>query len=206
METEKVKVKIIRLAAISAATWCVAASSFAATAVPNGWYLEGNLGTSRTSNVSYGPGSSISSAGTGLNINAGYKYNPFVANEIGYTRYAQAKINNAAGAQAARNTHYAIDIAGKGILPLMNTGAEFFAKLGVSLVRSQITVTDANAASSISGLQVGNHSASSLYLGAGLDYSISPSLPVIFQWQRSAGDNRTGALDLYSLGVAYVFG
>lgn len=200
--------KGIRL--ISLAIACIALGSaslvFAAVSVPSGWYVEGNIGTTRVSNVTYSPGASVTSAGLGGNIDAGYKFIPYFATEIGYSKYADAKIKNPAGTQGATAKNTALDITAKGILPIVNTSVQFFAKLGLAYARSDVSISDATAASTMPGLQTGTHKTASAYLGAGLDYSISPNFPVNFQWQRAQGDNRTGALDLYSVGLAYIFG
>ena len=76
-------------------------------------------------------------------------------------------------------------------MPIVDSGFEVFAKLGVSWLQAQVSGQD--------------HTANGLFLGFGGDYSVSPNVPVSVQWTRMNGDGRTGNLDFYSVGVAYIF-
>lgn len=175
--------------------------AWAIMSVPNGWYAEGNVGTSRLSNKTY-PGSA-SKSGLSGNLNVGYKLMPFAGIEIGYTYYSSTTIK-ASGVKAGTDKHYSYDIAAKGILPFSNTGFELFAKLGAARSSSQLRVNNATAAASV-GLAASTHSAVGYYMGLGGQYYFMPEFALVAQWQRAVGDSKTGTLDLYSAGLSFLF-
>lgn len=181
----------------------VASSAFAVMSVPYGWYIEGNIGSTHLSNASF-PGSS-SSSGVGGNANVGYKFMPYFATELGYTRYANTSIKNGAGTQVATDKFYSYDLAGKGILPVANSGFELFAKIGAQRLNSKISVSNSAGAVAL-GIGSSNHSVTGIYLGIGADYAVLPELALVAQWQRAQGNNSTGNMDLISAGINFIFG
>ena len=197
-------IKIIGLVVVAVSTFSFASTALAVVPFPSGWYIQGNAGVTKVSGTSYGAGASTTSNGPSINLIAGYKYNPFFAGEVGYTKYTDVKIKNSARTQAGTNKVVSADIAGVGILPIGVTGFELFAKLGVSLLRSKVSISDADAASTVN-ISSGTHNVSNVFIGAGFDYSFCANIPINFQWQRARGDQRSGDLDLYSVGVAYIF-
>lgn len=197
--------KGIKLIALTIASFSFSTSAMSGILLPTAWYLEGNVGISKPSSVDYGTGSSATTTGPGFSVIGGYKFMPFFAAEVGYTKYADAKIKNSSDVEAGKDKHYALDIAGKGILPITNTCVSLFAKLGVSQIRSSVSISNQAAASSI-GLSSGSHKATGVYIGTGADYSVTPNFPINIQWARSVGSSTTGNLDLYSIGIAYLFG
>lgn len=170
-----------------------------------GWYLEGNLGVSKIGNVSYAPNTAITSSGLGWNINGGYKFMPYFAAEIGYTSYAKGTINFN-GSKVGKDQAQSYDLVGKAILPIQDTGGELFAKLGAARAKSHVTVTNASLlAGSGETLNTGQHNSTDLYFGVGADYSFIPNAAVNLQWNRVDGNSSTGNLDLFSLGLSYLF-
>ncbi len=174
--------------------------------VPSGWYGEINFGQSKVSNVSYATNSDISSSGLGTNINIGYKFIPYFAGEIGYTKYANstAKVN---GTRVAKDVHYSYDAAVKAILPIADSGVDLFAKLGV--VRLQSKVSEENSGFVVANgivVNTGSHAATGYYYGLGAAYTFWQSVAVNGQWQRATGNSKTGNYDLYSLGLGWTFG
>jgi len=177
----------------------------ATAALPFGWYVEGNVGTSRSSSVSYGPRTSTSDNGFGWNLIGGYKFIPYFGAEVGYTNYADvyAKFN---GTKVAEDSHYSLDIAGKGILPVGDSGVEAFAKFGIARARSHVTIQNSATVSANNlMLDIGTHTATSYFFGLGADYAFLPNVLAALQWQRVKGDSTTGILDLYSIGLNYIF-
>jgi len=177
----------------------------ATASMPVGWYVEGNIGTSRSSGVSYAANTSTSNNGLGWNLNLGYKFIPYFGAELGYTKYSDA-YGKYQGTSVADDSHYALDIAGKGIFPLSDSGAELFAKFGLARAHSHVTEQNASFVNS-HGLVIntGSHSASSYYIGLGAEYAFMPNMLVNVQWARAKGDSHTGRLDLYSVGLGYMF-
>ena len=185
----------------------IAALSFAMPAlavmsVPYGWYLEANGGSTQLSNKSY-PGNA-STSGIGGSAALGYKFMPYFSTEVGYSLYATTSVKNGAGTKAGSDRHYSYDLAFKGILPAYATGLEAFAKLGVGRNVSSQTVQNSAAAAAL-GYGSSSHSASGLYLAAGAQYYFIPEMAVVAQWARQVGNSNTGNLDLYSLGLSFIF-
>lgn len=169
--------------------------------VPDGWYIEANVGSTNISNVSFG--GSTSSSGPGGNINIGYKFMPYFTGELGYTRYANTTVKDQFGNRAATVKFYSYGIWAKGILPVYGSGFELFAKIGVQRMNAHVSLSNSTAAANI-GLGSGQHSTTGVYLGAGAQYYFIPELAVVLQWQRAQGNSATGTADLYSLGLSFI--
>lgn len=196
-------IKIKTLAVLCAVGMSTGAQAAEGPLVPEGWYVEGNLGVTKTGGVSYGTGTSVSSTGAGFNINGGYKFMPYFATELGYTKYADANVKNAAGGQALTVKHYAFNLAGKGMIPI---GCfDVFAKIGAAVIKTQTNINNASAAAAIGPVSTGTNNKTGFYLGAGVDYAFHPNIPISLQWNRAAGGNSVGYVDLISIGIAYIF-
>jgi opacity protein-like surface antigen len=176
-------------------------TAMATIALPTGWYVEGNAGVTREYSVSYGPGVSNSSNGFSWNANMGYKFMPFFATEAGFTRYADG-VGKYMGVKVADDSHYSLDITGKLILPVAETGLALFGKLGVAWLHSDVNLQNSGGGTSV---RTGSRTGTGFYLGAGAEYSWLPNLAFNLQWQRAKGNQSTGTLDLYSGGVSYLF-
>lgn len=199
MQGNKILLAVVSgLAAISITVPALAQTMSA----PSGWYLELNGGSSHISNTDY-PGSS-SSSGIGGNGNVGYKFMPYFAAEIGYTKYANSSIKAGDGTKAANVTHYSYDIAARGILPISDSGVEAFGKLGAQHISSHISLVNNAAANSI-GLGGSSHTSTGLYIGLGGQMYFSPEFAGVVQWQRAQGSSGTGTEDLYSIGISFIF-
>jgi len=191
---------------LSALIGGIAALSMAAPALavmsnPNGWFLEGNIGSTKLSNKSYN--GSSSSSGVGYNGNLGYKFMPYFAAEAGYFRYADTKITSN-GTTAGTDKHYSWDIAFRGILPAADTGFEAFAKVGAERISSHTTIQNSTTAANI-GINSGSHSNTGLFVGGGVQYYVMPELAGVVQWQRAYGNSSTGTMDLISGGISFMF-
>lgn len=198
--------KQITLAAISILSAGVMTSAMAVAPLPMGWYVDANVGTAKVTNASYASGSSFSNSGVGWNLNVGYKFTPFFAAEAGYTNYANStsKVN---GVKIATATYYTYDAAGKGILPIGDTGAELFAKLGIAHLNSNVKAENSSYATA-NGIAVstGTSNVNGYYYALGAAYYFIPALAGNIQWQRAKGNSKTGNLALTSLGISYLFG
>lgn len=193
------------LAALGLVATCAMTSVFAAIPVPSGWYLEGNVGSSSVHNGKYVNGGSTSGSGLGWNVNAGFRFMPFFGAEIGYTKYADTD-GKILGQKVAKTNSYSYDIAGKGILPISDTGAELFAKLGVVRINSHVKQTnDAFVAANSIVVNSGTHTSTNLLMGVGVEYAFLSNLMANIQWQRAKGNNIIGDLDLLSAGLGYTF-
>ena len=175
----------------------------AAIPVPAGWYIEGNLGSSRVKDINYGTGTSYSNSGRATNIDVGYKFIPYFAFEGGYTKYSDSRVA-LAGTTIATDSRHAWDIAGKAILPFSDSGFELFVKLGLARTLSHL-VNKPNTTGAPLPTTQGQNKATGVYYGIGADYATTPQLPIILQWSRAKGDHYTGTQDLFSVGIAYIF-
>jgi hypothetical protein len=190
------------LAALSGlAVLLLASPTLASLSAPMGWYVEPNIGLTKISNQT--PSGSVSGAGIGGNLNVGYKFMPYFTTELGYTLYANTGINSG-GARVAKVRRYSYDLAGKGIIPFGYSGTEGFAKLGIMHLVSHTSITNSQAASNI-GLTGSQNNVIGLYLGAGGQYYFTPQLAGIMQWARAIGNNSTGTIDLWSIGISFIF-
>ena len=198
--------KLFLVAAASFAAFSAAESASAAMPLPIGWYAEANVGTSKQSNENYGTNLSTSSSGFAGNVNLGYKFMPYFGVELGGTRYAKTKIKSN-GSTVANDNHYSYDIAGKGILPISDSGAAFFAKVGVSRINSHVVISDPTTMNNNgSSVNSGSRAVTGAYFGLGGEYNYMANSAVNLQWARAKGNSSTGNLDLYSIGISYIFG
>ncbi len=200
------KIKKIWPALAGVVTTVVASSAMAVAPLPTGWYLEGNVGSSKVNDVNFVANSSLTNTGVAGNLNLGYKFIPFFATELGYTRYSDStsKVN---GVKVATTKYYSYDIAAKPLLPIGDTGMELFAKLGVAHLNSNVSNSNTTYTST-HGIVVttGTSNVNGYYFGLGADYSFMPAVAVNGQWQRAKGNSRTGTQNLYSIGISYLFG
>lgn len=185
-----------------AALICATPAS-AIMSVPYGWYIEGNLGSARVSDTNYGRGSSSTMSGLGGNANLGYKFMPYFGLEIGYSQYPTTNIRDQFDNKAGTDKIYSYDIAGRGTLPIIDSGFELFAKLGVQRINAHISTSNQTAANNI-GLSNGHHSATGLYLGGGGQYYVMPELAVVVQWQSAQGNSSTGTANLFTGGISFI--
>jgi hypothetical protein len=175
----------------------------ASLAIPNGWYVEGNAGGGKISDYSTN-GRVSSSTGIGWNVNVGYKFMPYLSAEAGYTQYPLAKIKDQFDVTAGKSKHYSYDFAAKGVVPIVASGFEVFAKLGIQ--RSVVNISTENqiAVNNIN-LNTNRHSDTGLFMGLGGQYYFTPELAGVAQWTRAKNNSNVGTLDLYSLGLSIIF-
>lgn len=197
MLKRKILSAVCGLAAIAAA-----APALAVMSVPFGWYLEGNVGSSHLSNVSYS--GSSSSSGIGGSGFLGYKFMPYLAMEAGYTQYANSSIKDNTDTKAASVKHYSYGLAGRGILPIADSGFELFGKVGVQRINAKTSISNETAANNL-GISSSQHNTTGLLVGAGAQYYMMPELAVNGQWQRAQGNSNTGTEDLFSVGLSFIF-
>jgi hypothetical protein len=193
-----------QLAVIGAfALMSLTSSVFASMSAPSGWYIEGNVGSTHVSNQKNVSGANTSNSGIGGNADIGYKFMPFVAAEMGYTRYPGTTYT-VAGTKMATSTNYSYDLAVRGILPIASSGFELFAKLGAGRVSTKLSYTGSAAQMGLTGGS-SSHSATGLYYAVGAQYYFMPELAVNAQWATAYGNNTTGNFSLLSGGVSFIF-
>lgn len=199
------KLKKSLLVAILASASLLGVSTLANAALP-GFYLGGQAGWGDTHYNSDATGAT-SKKDTGLagRIFTGYQFDQNWAAELGYTRFhnSTATYNLGAGAGNATITlkEQAIDLVGKGILPLQD-GFALYGKLGAAWLDAKASASNAT----IEGSDT-EHKILPTF-GVGLSYDITPNVPVDISWNRiqKVGNTNLESTDFFSLGIAYNFG
>lgn len=181
-------------------------SAYADLPHPFGWYVEGNLGKSYVSDKFYGNNVNVKNTGRAFSLAGGYKFTRYFAAEVGYTQYAKVRLRTPAPTTIGNVKVWSADIAGKGILPIWQSGFEIFAKAGLGYINTYTTLSDPTTAAA-SGIQLntGVHSTLGMYFGAGLDYAMTQNLIANIQWMRQRGRRNTGDGILASAGLAWIF-
>jgi len=191
-----------KLAVLSLVTGITFAGvAFADMSIPYGWYVGPNIGITKLTNKSFS--GSTSTSGISGSVNLGYKFMPYFAGEVGYSRYANTTARSG-GTNVASYRYTSYDLAGKGIVPLNTSGFEVFGKLGIVRVNANVSIQDAAAASAV-GISGGSRNSTGIYLGVGGQYYFMPEMAVVLQWARASGSSQTGTLDLWTIGFSYLF-
>lgn len=187
----------------------LATLSSATLAAAPGFYVGGQLGWSKadysTSDLSVPSvitNTGVDNSGLGGRLSAGYQFNQNWAAELGYTKYANVKFKDVTvigtniGQVAVKND--AIDIVGKGILPLDN-GFNVFGKLGMSYVKVKVDATTVN-------LRIADDNKWRPTFGLGAGYDFNQNVTADISWMRVQNGGSVRNLDLISAGVGYHFG
>ena len=196
--------KILGLLLIGCSIVAYTTPSFAMMSIPYGWYVEANAGSAHVSHQDNVNGVNKSSSGLGGGVNAGYKFIPFLGIEVGYTQYPiVAWKQSSTSTKFGNDKYYSYDLVAKGILPMMDSGLEFFAKAGLGHLVSHLSITNNDIAQSL-GLSNVTHSSTGLTIGGGLQYYFLPEVAVVAQWVRVQGNSQTGYEELLSGGLSVI--
>jgi OmpA-OmpF porin, OOP family len=129
----------------------------------------------------------------------GYQFDQNFAVEAGYTQFNKMKVSNQPNAKVEQ---HAIDVFGKGILPLSNNFS-LYGKVGAAYV-------DLKETNSFGATFTDNKFLPAF--GAGVGYDLTPNVPVSIGWERIQKVGHTDAhspiksSDFFYAGVAYNFG
>lgn len=176
-----------------------------------GPYIGGTIGWGDTGydNLIGDHGVRVDDTGLAGGGNLGYQFNCNFAAEAGYTQFSTTDISQDIYPGYTLNSHineYAIDLVGKGIIPLQN-GFSLFGKLGGAYV---------NANDSSHKLIIGNYvysnanSAHDIYPtgSVGISYDITPNLPVDLTYTRiqRVDGGSIASTNYVGVGLTYNFG
>lgn len=165
----------------------------AASSNQPGWFLEGNIGYSLTHDMAVPGATKVTQDGVGGNVAVGYIFMEYLAAEVGYTKYADARHTAAAGAAlAATNQKYSIHGAGKVMWELFDK-FNVHGKFGLGFFNTRIDFGG--------GGFFRDENAFHVYYGAGISYDITNTVQFILQRNRAQGDKKTGSADLFSFGT-----
>ena len=176
--------KIIKL---SVACLALAALTSAANAATVGTYVGGGLGASVSSvkndpfNITGATSGTTSKSlgGLGGRVFAGYNFNRYFGLEAGYAKFARSLYQGTfnTSSSSLRYTTSALDVVGKGYLPLGDSGFNLFAGAGAALVNSKVKYSN-NGVPLASGFIAPNTGTTTTYrvrptvaVGAGYDFN-----------------------------------
>jgi len=132
--------------------------------------------------------------GFGASAFLGYKFNPYLGIEGGYTEYPDENFdNNIKGSQ-----NFAVDIALKGILPLGHTGLSLFIKAGGAGVHHKLE----DDLVPVSG--AGTHFEPAVFGGFGVDFALLKNLSVNLQATGTTKKRNVPRMYLFSGGITYI--
>ncbi len=218
---------------LSATLAGVAGLLLASSASASGAYFGGQLGwgtthqggiansdiSTATKNLgltSTGSASANSSRDNGLagRVFAGYDLTENFAAELGYTKFSNSTANKtvaATGAATSLNLNqklktYAVDLVGKGTLPLQY-GFNAFGKLGVAYLNQSGNITD-TAGSATYKLNKGQSKFLPTF-GAGIGYAINKNVSADLSWtriQKVGNSSYLKSTDFVGFGLGYHFG
>lgn len=197
-KSKKIALYLFNILPIFAAT-----NVFAVSSNPVGWFLDADAGISRVFGESYPGVPQTSSGGSGWSVAGGYKFMPYIAGEVGYSRYADTRLQDSTGVTAARDVRYMVDAAARGILPVTDTGFEFFAKAGLAWINSSIQSIDPTSSiyTTVNAMK-GTQTSRSLYWGGGISYFFNSTVSAHVQYAQAQGSSNTGSVGLTSLGIS----
>jgi opacity protein-like surface antigen len=203
----------------------VASLLFATTAnaTVSGPYLGGDLGWGTTHQQGFEQidilkGMDVNTTQDGLagRIFAGFKFNEYLAAEMGYTKFSNqtSKFNQNVGLDNLAGNEkiqaYAVDLVAKGTLPLQN-GFSLFGKLGAAYLAedASATVTASDPFFGTVSDSVSQNTNKILpTFGLGVSYDINSNLSTEVSWMhiQKVGTTDLQNTDFIGLGLTYNFG
>ena len=167
----------------------------------------------------------LSNNGFAGRVALGYQFNQNFAVEMGYLQLNKKKVNGTvpdavaggdATLPASLSMHEnAVDLVGKGILPLTDK-FNVYGKLGVAYLtttingKGDIDVNGANvpATFDLNGVAKISKHKWAPEAAIGVSYDITPNMSVDTSWTRiqPMGSNRPGSIDFVAVGLGYNFG
>lgn len=181
--------------------------------LPAGLYVSGQVGYADTHMKSQLPpklSSSLANDGLAGRLAMGYKLNQNFAVEVGYLQLQEGKETIADG--TLFNKQNAIDVVGKGILPITHN-VNLYGKLGVAYLTTKLddeytTASGLPATNNLNGqLGIARHTwAPEVAVGMGYDITPNVSVDTSFTHIHPMGSDRPGNIDFLAVGVGYTFG
>lgn len=166
-----------------------------------GFYVGANFGhgtvDEEVSNVS----GSTDNNGFAYNFNAGYQFNPYVALELGYTRFPDVSV----GSLDVSDENQSMDIAAKGLLPLGSRQlVDLYGKLGIA----SVSTNNASYIYNEDGQNISGKQTDILpYLGLGIDFKVARNVKLNLEWAGTPQSDSGDVPEMYGvfLGASYTF-
>lgn len=166
------------------------------TPKPTGSYLDANVGYGKV-NQTINNAPKNDNSGFAWNVNAGYKFTPNWAVEMGYTRYADLDFGNVPGYGPTKSIQpYTVHFAAKGIYPAGDK-ISLFGKLGLAYVASYLpnNIPAPNGDFTLS-----------TFAGIGASYAITNNLEFKVEASGIGKTARSPSIYLGTVGLGYTFG
>lgn len=201
--------------------------AMAANAAAPGVYVTGQLGYANTHmgsktqisdlvSANFSKDNNLSNNGLAGRVALGYQFNQNFAVEAGYLQLGDKKVPVSQIGVAQQDTlklqQNAIDLIGKGILPLGNN-FNAYGKIGVAYVTSDINQTTVGSGNPNSTSDLNRTANVAKHKWApeaaiGVSYDITPNVSVDTSWThiQPLGNNKPGNIDFVAVGLGYNFG
>jgi opacity protein-like surface antigen len=194
---------------VAAVTTTLAVSAYATAP---GFFMGLQVGQSNVynqkTNFTLSNGSTVlvspSNTGFASRFLMGYNFKPYAAMEVGLTRYNRAVYDYPNGS-CANGFEYALDIVGKGMVPV--SVVSLFAKGGLAVLRSSQLkpTTTPGGGTKCGGNNFEQSTSARPIIGAGVSYDLSPNWVVELAYSRILKGSTSQNTDLKSLGFSYHF-
>ena len=179
--------------------------------LPAGLYVSGQVGYADTNMKSKLPadiGVGLANDGLAGRLAMGYKFNQKFAIEVGYLQLQKETINESDS--SISNQQNAIDIAGKGTLPITHN-VNVYGKVGAAYLTTQLEEKNAGAVPFTIGFNnkygIAKHQwAPEVAVGMGYDITPNVSVDTSFTHIHPMASKRAGNINYLAVGVGYTFG
>ncbi|TLY47326.1 MAG: hypothetical protein E6K54_06845 [Gammaproteobacteria bacterium] len=202
-------------------------AAMTANAAAPGVYVTGQLGYANTHmsnktrfdkhDIDLGKNHDLANNGIAGRLALGYQFNQNFAVEVGYLGLSQRKLDipntflkDEPGSATLQLQQHAIDLVGKGILPVTQT-INVYGKLGVAYLTTDLNAKIVSGKDATLGL---NHYANvakhkwAPEAAIGVSYDFTPNVSIDTSWThiQPLGSNKPGNIDFVAVGVGYNFG
>ncbi|EKD72186.1 MAG: OmpA-like protein transmembrane protein [uncultured bacterium] len=187
-------------------------------AVTPGAYVGAGLGASKLQtpslSVTSATSTSTSRGGLGGRLFAGYNVNKYFGVEGGYATYAPSTYKGTTATSTGKLKYSldAINLVGKGYLPLADTGFNAYVLGGVAAVRSKVRLSGTDVFDGVANVSKTNHALRPTY-GAGVSYDFAQHVSTNLELShiQGKGNVRTSnsaipSANMVSFNVGYNFG
>ncbi|WP_218813309.1 porin family protein [Rickettsiella endosymbiont of Dermanyssus gallinae] len=176
-----------------------------ASQVPAGVYVTGQIGYADTGLKSNVQQRMLDNNGIAGRVALGYKITPNVAMEVGFLQLQDGKTK--LDAATVSSNQYALDIAGKGILPVTHN-VNVYGKAGVAYLTTRLQTNDGNNSFNTNdALGIAKHKwAPEVAVGMSYDVTQNINVDTSFTHIHPVGNNRPGNINFLAVGVGYTFG
>lgn len=176
-------------------------------AVPNGVYISGLLGSADlkySTNSQHVAPASKDADHFAWRVDAGYKYNPNLAIELGYINWPDTNFKNVLGSDSGKLdiTQRSADLMGVFSYPI-NAAASIYAKGGITYIKA---TKDVNQDAHFLGVNSKKVETFNPIFGLGGNYEFYPNLLAELSWLRIPSGSGIATSDFFGIGLTFFVG